>query len=721
MKKRIFLGIGLLLILLPLVSPNATTAMTSNPPIPDKPTFDSLTAGTKLYYNISTFEYGQGIWDVLDLLLSEVGGPSFDKGLVGSLEGSELQVFITAMKDLPLYQYDYNAQEYENETIQTAMQAFAFLKLNDNIKAYANASMFSFPEDFIDQNYTYYFEYWPYGDFIDPIGDYFWSNFNSSFVSEFERAWMDANNSWGFNPNQWDWPHEDWYSKEDLGGFAYDLGQHLGYMTGWNVWETNPGDNSWYDGLAALDGAFASFFDGRSDGFLQGQTDYTTNKIPDKFAPALPSPVTVYDFSYNEQYNRFYGMYYQSGFLYEGSLDYFNDKLYWNLYDNAWDTFYSGYVQGYENYYWDGYWDGDTDSGTSYPGANYWPPEFWSDPWDDHEAGYQSGALDGYEQGYYDGFYSVNIGQDYLNGMYGYNYLSYYDGFAEGAADLLASQPKYPEPTLPYSPATNPYEEGANFIYENLYNEGYDRGYLYATLVSSPDPLYWLISNGPFYNMTLPDAEFNILSGSIIPTPMMGMTLFTNLSFALNAYDYEFDWGSFDYWPFSSNFLPGQTFNAIDTDWVDLDSLDTPLNSTSGDPGLNTTYDVVNNNFLLEMHVNDSNSGILADIYWLYNTTDGMLLNISASVDFYQMTDMWLDIVLELEYPKIEVLSPTLPSPTSWTYTVNDFIFYYDVPPSAPTDFVQGLQDFKMNATSTIGHNLLGVTMKSYEGLWAKA
>ena len=90
MKKQIFLGISLLVILLPFVTPSSPIALTEG--FQDSPPssyeIDAVTSGQKLFYNISEFQYGDGIWDLLDDLLAQVGGPAFDKGIIGSLEGS---------------------------------------------------------------------------------------------------------------------------------------------------------------------------------------------------------------------------------------------------------------------------------------------------------------------------------------------------------------------------------------------------------------------------------------------------------------------------------------------------------------------------------------------------------------------------------------------------------------------------------------------------------
>ena len=81
MKRQIFLGIGLLVILLPFVTPSSPFVMTdgyTNSPFSSPPNLDAMNSATKLVYNISEFQYGDGIWELLDDLLAQVGGPAFD-------------------------------------------------------------------------------------------------------------------------------------------------------------------------------------------------------------------------------------------------------------------------------------------------------------------------------------------------------------------------------------------------------------------------------------------------------------------------------------------------------------------------------------------------------------------------------------------------------------------------------------------------------------------
>ncbi|MCG3224796.1 MAG: hypothetical protein H7647_10040, partial [Candidatus Heimdallarchaeota archaeon] len=324
--------------------------------------------------------------------------------------------------------------------------------------------------------------------------------------------------------------------------------------------------------------------------------------------------------------------------------------------------------------------------------------------------------------GYDDGYYSMNVGEERLNGYHSVQHSAYEEGFAEGAADKLTSQLYDETPTLPYPSPANAFEEAANECYDAQYREGYSNGFLYTTLVSSPNSLDWLRSLGPFYNMTLPDVEVTLLGGSLLPTPLMDMTTFTEVD--LNIMDeYEFDRGTHDYGVFSSNLMSFMSFDAVDQNWTEFDELDTALNETDGTPGFNTSWDVANDYFLFEMHVNATDPGIAADIYMGYNSTTGRLLNISASLDFYSQTDVWMNMVLELNEGKTETWTPQLPSyygdPNSWTYSIDNFVFYYDLPPTVPLDFADGVAEFKTNGLASVGNPLLGVDMKSYDGLWA--
>ncbi|MHA2254826.1 MAG: hypothetical protein ACXAAM_01995, partial [Candidatus Heimdallarchaeaceae archaeon] len=525
----------------------------------------------------------------------------------------------------------------------------------------------------------------------------------------------------------YEWPHDDWFGDDEIDRFADELGRSIGYDMGYWLCEFSVHNLAWNDSYAALNAFYESFFDARDAGFLAGETDYlSTYKIPDKRAPVTPAPVTLYDFAYYEHYQNWYEMYYQEGYLYRGSLDYFNRELYRELYDSEWDSWINGYINGFQDgyYNWNGMWSGDMDY-PNYHSSFYNPPPdpYYWDPRDSHEQGYNQGILDGYDWAYDDGFNDPDtyFGDQYQSGMWNYNYEGYHDGFQDGAADNIASLPENPMPTLPFPTPINPYQDGANYAYTEAYYGSYHKGYLYATLVNSPDPLMWMWSNGPFYTMNLPDAEFDISTGSVIPIPMP-LTMFEDLEFTIDAMedDYEFWWGSgYDYWPFTQTIVPMQSIYAPDTNWVSLNDMDVALNVTSGSPGINTTYDVANNYFLFELHMDMTEPGMTQDVYWGYNTTDGMLLNISMGLDFYSLTDMYVNMVIELNYSKEEVVTFTDLTSDSWTYFIDDFVFYYDVPPVAPPEFVDGLTMFKTSGLDSIGNDFLTVTVDRYEGLWA--
>jgi hypothetical protein len=727
MKRQIFLGIGLLVILLPFVTPSSPIAVTDglvNPP--STPEINAVTSGQKLFYNISEFQYGDGIWDLLDDLLAQVGGPAFDKGIIGSLEGSEIVTYLSNVGNIFLYQWNEPTAGYVNQTLTEAMEIFSFIQLNEELGVHINASQFSFPDDFAEDNITDFRDYWPWGDFDDPVDPEFWNGFNASFVTTFYQGFDDHNISMTYD-NWYPYPHEDWYGHDDLYWYGWDLGLAVGYDIGHSASYESGGSPAWYDANLALNGYYAGFNAGKDAGFAAGQADFLADKIPDKrYFGALPAYAGVDDLAYGWDYHRAYEMWYQEGFLYQGALVYFNRELYRDLYDAEWDSYWNGYVEGFRDHYWTGRDHGSFDMLGPYPGPNYYPPELTWEPYDDRDHGYVDGMYVGYDFGYDDGYYGYTVGENYMHGLENYKYHAYYDGFANGTIDKLASSPYNEVPVnLPFSPSTvDPYEQGANFIYENMYREGYSNGYLYATLVSSPDPLNWLWSNGPFYHMTLPDFEFTLAAGSIAPTPLMDFTMLTDLNMLFpDDQGWEFNWGAHDYWPYEDKIVPMQSFYAGTTDWVKLDTFSQELNTTEDYErvGVNTTYDIANEYFEIEMVMNATGPGIYQNVVWGYNTSTGMLLNVTMDVDFYEQTDVWANITLEYLPGKTVDVTPTMPSPTSWTYLINNFVFYFDLPPASDPDFVDGITEFKTNGLNSIGNPLLGVDMVGYHGLWAEA
>ena len=228
MKKQIFLGISLLVILLPFVtppsSPIAVTDGLVNPP--DLPEINAVTSGQKLFYNISEFQYGDGIWELLDDLLAQVGGPAFDKGIIGSLEGSEIVTYLSYVDNINMYQWDDIGGGYVNETLTEAMEIFSFLQLNDDLGVHINASQFSFPDDFVKDDITDYQDYWPWGDFRDPVYPEFWNGFNASFGTTFYQGFDDHNISMTYN-NYYPYPNENDYWEGDIYWFGWDYGLAL--------------------------------------------------------------------------------------------------------------------------------------------------------------------------------------------------------------------------------------------------------------------------------------------------------------------------------------------------------------------------------------------------------------------------------------------------------------------------------------------------------------
>lgn len=712
MKRQIFLGIGLLILLLPFVN-SATPRATQDSTVPSSPQLNAVADGDKLVYNVSTFQYGEGIWEVLDMLLSQTGAPEFGKGLIGSLEGSELITYIAKTDIINLYEYDYNSQAYVNETAVDAMSIFSFLKLGQELGVEINASDFSFPDDFRNTDYSSYHDYWPYARFVDPIDDAFWTNFNNSFDAGFNNGWYEADQGWGFSA--WE-PYGDSYGENDITWFASDLGYYIGYRIGYDGYWQSSANPAWNDWVTALNAYYFGFHEAWDEGFLSGRLDFNTTRIPDKRYPGvIPAPADLYDFSRYMNYESTYEMFYSRGYRYEAAKVDFSNQLYNDLYDNAHNTFWYGYVDGYQNYYWNGYWAGYY----SNP-FDFYDPIY--DPRDSYENGYNEGAYQGYAAGYDDGQYSYSVGEQYMYGLQNYVWNSYYDGFAEGAADKLASLPEDDTPSsLPYSPSTtDPYEQGANFIYDNQYREGYHNGYLYATLANNANALYWLWHAGPFYYMTLPNFSFSLDSGSVAPTPMMGFTMLTDLEELVDR-NWEFDWSSFDYGHFNEPVVPMQTFYAGDTDWVSMDTYYKYRAEDNSTEEVDTTYDAGNNLFWMDLKMYDGGPELSMNVTWCYDTITGYLQNVSLDLSFNSMEDVWASIVLELDPARADNIAPVMPTPDSWLYTINNFVFYFDLPPTANPDFVDGVVEFKNNGLDAVGNPLLGVDMIGYDGLWADA
>ena len=709
MKRQIFFGIGLFILLLPFVN-SATPLVNANQDssFPSSPSLNAVVDGDKLVYNVSTFQYGEGIWEVLNMLLQQAGAPEFDKGIIGSLEGTELITYIGKTDALTLYEWDDYNQTYVNGTTMNAMNIFSFLKLNQELGVYADVSNFTFPDDFSDTDYSSYHDYWPYADFVDPIDDDFWSNFNGSFVPGFNDGYNAAFNGWGYSV--WE-PHADNYGDQEQSWFASDWGYYVGYDIAYWAYYQN---NSWNQWDVALDGFYMGFHEGWEEGFLQGRLDFNATRIPDKqYTGTIPAPLDLHDYGRYYRYENWYEMFYSRGFRYEGAKVDFNHQLYNDLYDAAWDTWAHGYVDGYENYYWSGLYDGQMS----------WPFDFQDPYWDpdgSYEWGYNEGAFWGYSDGYDDGLYTTTFGEQRLNGMRDYDWHSYYEGFENGAADKLASLPHDNTPILPFDPATTPYEEGANYIYDSQYGEGYDNGYLYATLVSSGDPLDWLWHAGPFYYMTLPYFELLLDAGSVIPTPMMGFTMLTDLEELVDS-DWEFNWGAEDYGYFNEPIVPMQTFYAGDTDWVSMDTFYKYREEDNNTEEVITTYDAVNNLFWMDFKLYQDEPQLSMNVTWCYDTVSGYLLNVTNDLSFNSMDDVWASIVVEYDPSRDDNITPIMPAQSEWSYSINNFAFYYDLPATVDPDFADGVAEFKNDGLNSIGNTFLTVDMIGYDGLWANA
>ncbi|MHA1199983.1 MAG: hypothetical protein ACTSQF_11700, partial [Candidatus Heimdallarchaeaceae archaeon] len=715
MKRQIFFGIGLFILLLPFVNsatPLAVDASQDNS-FPSSPELNAVADGDKLVYNMSTFQYGEGIWEVLNMLLSDVGAPEFDKGIIGSLEGTELITYIANTDALTLYEWDDIGGNYENGTSFNAMNIFSFLKLNQELGVYADVSNFTFPDDFSETDYSSFHDYWPYADFRDPIMNDFWNGFNSTFGDGFNNGWYEADQGWGFNA--WE-PWADNYGDDGMYWFGYDYGYYMGYRIGYDGYHTSGANPAWDNWPLALDGYYYGFLEAWEDGFLEGRLDFNATRIPDRFYDGvIPSPADVFDYGRYLEYTRTYEMFYGRGYRYEAAKVNFNQELYKNLYDKDYDTYWRGYVDGFRDYYWNGWNDG----------FNTWPFDYqdpFSNPHDARDEGYLMGAYDGYVAGYDDGLYGYTVGEQYMYGMDNYIWNAYFDGFDVGAADKLASNTADNNPaSLPYSVSTtDPYEQGANFIYDNQYRQGYDNGYLYASLANSANTLEWLRHVGPFYTMNLPYFDFTLDEGSVLPTPMMGYTMLTDLE-GLVDNDWEFDWGSHDYGYFNEPIIPMQTFYAGDTNWASFDTFYKYRAEDNNTEEWITTYDVANDVFWLDFKMYDDGPELSMNVTWCYDTVSGYLLNVTMDMSFDSMDDVWASIVLELDPSRADNITPSLPTPDSWLYTINNFVFYFDLPATASPDFVDGIVEFKENGLSSVGNPVLGVDMVGYDGLWAEA
>lgn len=719
MRKNIIFGISIILLLLPMIMP--TTIITSprasiEPSQPAENVLDEVLAGTRLAYNFTSFDYGDGIFDILDMLLSQGDIPVFDKGILGTLEGSDLYFYIAAMRDLYLYQYDDMGDVYENETLQTAYQALPMLELGEDFGVYADLSTFTFPEDIVRQDLDYYFASWPRSDFtFDVTGTEFWDNVNSSFTNAFSRGWNDA--QFG---DAWHW--REWIDPDDFDDmywFAQEFGDWQGYWTGAYAYWTSGGNVVWNDPDRAFEGFTDGFHAGRINGFNGAQADWISNKIPTLwFVNPYDTLIETYDLGGFRAYEMSYNMYYESGYLYEGAQIYLNERLYWDLFNAQWDTWISGYVNGYDWQYWEGRADGSNDNIYINPfGTSYTEPEI-SGEHDEWEAGHNSGMLEGYEDGYYDGFYDVLTNENRLQGMRDYVYNAYFDGFADGAEDELASIAYDDAPdSLPYSTTTSdPYEQGANYAYEMSYVSGYDNGYKFAFLISNSNDLFWKTSVGPFYHMTLPYVELMLLAGSMIPIPVP-MTMFTDLGFESTEYEFWYNnTHGGDYDPFKEILLPF-TLYAPDTDWVALDDVDHLYNASEPDvPEIITTYDDIAGTFIYDVYMNMSGEGEIE--YTLgYNTTSSLLESFDFFMNFTMMPDVWLDVSLNIDESKTETYSPALPSPATWSYSLEEFTCYFETPPGMDTEGLAVWKDLMLNS---IGDPFISVTALGYDGLWAE-
>ncbi len=718
MRKNIIFGISIILLLLPMVMP--TTIITSprasiEPSQPASDVLYEVLAGTRLAYNITGFDYGDGIFDMLDMFLSAENIPVFDKGILGTLEGSDIYFYIAAMKDLYLYQYDYDDEDYENETLQTAFQALPMLELEEDFGVYADLTTFSFPEDIVRQDLDYYYTSWPRSDFTFDMGGFdFWDAAYYSFTDAFSRGWNDA--EFG---SPWHW--RDWIDADDFDDmywFAQEFGDWQGYWTGVDAYWTSGGNVVWNDPDPAFEGYTDGFHAGRINGFNGAQADWISDKIPEIwYVNPYDSSVDTNELGEFRGYEMSYNMYYESGYLYEGAQIYLNERLYHDLFNAQHDTWISGYVNGYDWQYWEGRTAGEYDKSYSNAfGTSYTEPEIYDDH-DEWEAGHNTGMLEGYEDGYYDGFYAVITHENRLQGLRDYEYNAYFEGFNNGSYEELNSISYDDTPDLlPFPVSTSdPYEQGANYAYELSYVSGYDNGYKFAFLISNSDDFFWKTSVGPFYHMTFPYVELTFLAGSILPIPLP-ITMFTDLGFDPTGYKFWYNnTHGGDYYPFEDLMSPF-TLYAPDSDWDALDDFDHLYNASEPDvPEIITTYDEIAGTFIYDVYMNMSGQGEIE--YTLgYNTISSLLESIDFFVNFTVMPDVWLDVSINIDESKTEYYSPALPTPATWEYSLEDFVFYFETPPGMDTE---GLAEWKDLMLNSIGDPLISVTANGYDGLWA--
>jgi len=724
MKKRIFLAIAIIIALFPIYHSGVNTQATTQPVVNNNQiTPEEIGVGSKLTYQITQFELGSGFDQLLQDITQDPEAPDIEFGYDGSLVGSEIWFYISLEDQLQFFQYNYSDWEWtkENITQKNVMQVLAGIKLSEDFSAFANLSQLNYPEDAVRQDEAYYYDSWPMSHFETPItSDDFWNPFNEGFIDGF---------NWGFSDeiNEYDWAWFNWPSPDeyyDLYWFARDFGQMWGYDTGreaaMNARNENPGDpwgTAWNDANSASGAFKVGFLEGRDDGYNEGKDDYVNNnRIPDKtFSNPYDATNDITDIGKRRGYDAAWPVYYDAGYLYEGAQEYFNDRLYWELYCDTWDTYPGGYLDGFRDGYYTGVWDGQYDHDYGSYGDNFYPPEGYWDPRDEYQWGYNDGLAEGYQYGYDDGYNQVNDYEQYIWGMESYIWNAHEDGFQVGAQDYI-NNIGYDNSTftLPFSSPADMYEEGANFIYEMMYPKAYDDGWKYAFLVDRDgDDLNWLMHEGPFYYMYLPDVILTLQSGSVLPVPT-DMTMFKELNISMMDYEIDYDYGE-NTDLFTEHFTPFSIY-APESDWAELDTWDWAFDPESDMPGVTTT--ITGDIFEMIFYWEEESGDITFELTIRYDMTTGVLQYSGFSVDFTTEADMYFNVAMEYE-SDTQINLPT-PDPTSWSYLIDTFSFNYELPDDVPPEVIDGLNEFKNGGESAVGNAFMDIDWLEHLGLWNK-
>ncbi len=721
MKSKI-LVIGLILILLPFVNLNGGySGIEVNPSEPKLNSMPAAEAGTKLYYNISEFEIGEGLWDLLAFMFEEDPEmPNIGIDLFGNLKGSELIAYITLIEEKMLYKeyevynetYDYWEYFYDNATEVELLQPMLMLLLNNDVELYANLTGAAFPDDALHgEDLDYWYHNYPRSYFT--LSEDFWIAFNDSFIDGFY---------WGFGngyANQWfDW-FDEWYhpyKNEDPSSFGEMFGWAAGYNTGGEagIRAFDTSNLALNDSAAALNGYILGWFEARDDGFNQGKADFISSKVPDRRF-AIDMYGTAQEIGQTRGHQRFYDAYYMSGFLYEGEKVLFNKELLERYYSEH-NLYPSGWLDGYDYGYWHGFSEGAWHKSESW---SYDPIDqpYWAEMSGDgpYPEGYNEGLWTGYFEGYHDGYNELPDKGEYIQGMHNAKWTAFHDGFANGTADHGSGSPYDCSPPEPYPSPTNQYEEGYNNMYHWVYCDVYSNGWKYSMIINNDNPLSWMMHLGPFYNVTLPDLTLGLQAGSLIPFFGPPPTMFTELNFELMEYRFNHDAHGWDYYdPFTRDFSPFGVY-VPNTNWTAYDGLE----FSEGNMTIKGYYDEPTSNMTVTLFLHDPDMPLNLTLTMSYNSSTGYLFHASVFVDFYEMENVYFFMSLDLLEDKTETFTLTDPDPLTWAYAVDTFTFYYDASPEFDDDFHEGIHEFKMDGLDSVGNTFLDVTFNKSRGLWA--